>query len=201
MKKLISNTDDPYLALLSYRATPLPWCGLSPAELLMGRRIRTDVPRIKKYLTPDWPHLKDFREKDKEYKLQQKHYYDQRHQTHTAVELPEGTPVWISTQGNQSPGTVSQQLESPRSYTVDTPTGQVRRNRRHLRHRSENTTSERPETVENQSNRDSTESGDTRVIQTRSRTGTVVHPPRAILKLEKKRRCGIMYSVCGNYIP
>ena len=98
VKKLISNTDDPYLALLSYRATPLPWCGLSPAELLMGRRIRTDVPQIKKYLTPDWPHLKDFREKDKEYKLQQKHYYDQRHRTHTAVELPEGTPVWISTQ-------------------------------------------------------------------------------------------------------
>ena len=113
VKKLISNTDDPYLALLSYRATPLPWCGLSPA----------------------------------------------------------------ATQGNQSPGTVSQQLETPRSYTVDTPTGQVRRNRRHLRCRSENTTSERPETVHNQSNRDSTESGDTRVIQTRSRTGTVVHPP------------------------
>ena len=94
------------------------------AELLMGRLICTDVTQIKKYLTPDWPHLKYFREKDK---LQQKHYYDQRHRTHTAVELPEGTPVWISTQGNQSPGTVSQQLESPRSYTVDTPTGQVRR--------------------------------------------------------------------------
>ena len=38
--------------------------------------------------------------------------------------------------------------------------GLVRRNRRHLRRRSENTRSERPETVENQSNRDSTESGD-----------------------------------------
>ena len=74
---------------------------------------------------------------------------------------PEGTPVWISTQGNQSPGTVSQQLESPRSYTVDTPTGQVKRNRRNLRHKPENTTSERPETVENQNNSDSTESGDT----------------------------------------
>ena len=115
VKKLISDTDDPYLALLSYRATPLPWCGLSPAELLMGRRIRTDVPQIKKYLTPDWPHLKDFREKDKQHKLQQKRNYDQRHHTHTAIELPEGTPVWVSTQGNQSPGTVSQQLETPRS--------------------------------------------------------------------------------------
>ena len=174
VKKLISNTDDPYLALLSYRATPLPWCGLSPAELLMGRRIRTDVPQIKKYLTPDWPHLKDFREKDKQHKLQQKRNYDQRHRTHTAIELPEGTPVWVSTQGNQSPGTVSQQLETPRSYAVDTPTGQVRRNRRHLRPRSENATSERPETVENG---ESAQSQDTQVIRTRSRTGTVVHPP------------------------
>ena len=105
-----------------YQATPIPWCGLRPAELFMGRRVRTDVPQIKKYLTPDWPHLKDFREKDKKYKLQQKQYYDQRHRIHTAVELPEGTPVWVSTQSNQSPSTVSQQLESPRSYTLDTQT-------------------------------------------------------------------------------
>ena len=178
VKKLITETDDPYLALLSYRATPLPWCGLSPAELLMGRRIRTDVPQIKKYLTPDWPHLKDFPEKDKQYKLQQKKYYDQRHRTSTAVELPEGTPVWVSTQDSQSPGTVSQQLQSPRSYIVGTPTGQVRRNRRHLRVRSENATSESPEEAESPSNNgDSTESRDTRVIRTRSQTGTVVRPP------------------------
>ena len=71
-------------------------------------------------------------------------------------ELSEGTPVWISTQGKHSPGTVSQQLESPRSYTGDTPTGQIRRNRRHFRCRWEDTTSERSETVENQRNRDST---------------------------------------------
>ena len=29
------DTDDPYLALLSYHATLLPGCGYSPAELLM----------------------------------------------------------------------------------------------------------------------------------------------------------------------
>ena len=44
VKKLL---EDIYMALLSYRATPLPWCGLSPAELLMGRKIRTDVPQLK----------------------------------------------------------------------------------------------------------------------------------------------------------
>ena len=65
VKTVISDTDDPYLTLLSYPAMPLPWCGLSPVEFLMGRRIRTDVPQTNKYLTPDWLHLKDFKEKDK----------------------------------------------------------------------------------------------------------------------------------------
>ena len=41
VKRLLKRSKDPYMALLSYRATPLPWCNLSPTELLMGRRIRT----------------------------------------------------------------------------------------------------------------------------------------------------------------
>ena len=170
VKKLISNTDHPLLSLLlSYRATPLPWCGLSPAKLLMGRCIRTGKRSISLLIGL----------------------------ISMISELSEGTPVWISTQGNQSLDTVSQQLESPRSYTVDTSTGHVRRNRRHLRCRSENTTTEHetPETVKNQSNRGSTESKDTGVIQTRSRTRTVVHSQIDSQTREKNGRCGIMYSV------
>lgn len=58
VKKLISETDDSCLTLLSYRA--LPWCNLSPSELLMGRRVRTDVSQSVKSLTPNWSHLISF---------------------------------------------------------------------------------------------------------------------------------------------
>ena len=36
IKALLRHTDDPYLALLSYRSTPLPWCSYIPSELSMG---------------------------------------------------------------------------------------------------------------------------------------------------------------------
>ena len=46
VKGLLHDTSDMALSLLSYRATPLPWCHLSPAELLMGRRLRTELPQV-----------------------------------------------------------------------------------------------------------------------------------------------------------
>ena len=72
VKQLLRNALDPYLALLSYRATSLPWCGKSPSELLMGRRVCTDVPQTDEHFVPDWQFLSDFRRKDKEYKRKQK---------------------------------------------------------------------------------------------------------------------------------
>ena len=44
IKRMLKRSQDPHIAVLSYRATPHPWCGYSPAELCMGRRIRTSVP-------------------------------------------------------------------------------------------------------------------------------------------------------------
>jgi len=35
-KQLQERSGDPHMALPNYRATPLPWCNLSPTELLMG---------------------------------------------------------------------------------------------------------------------------------------------------------------------
>ena len=41
IKKLLKEATDLQMALLIYRATPLPWCSLSPAELFMGRRLHS----------------------------------------------------------------------------------------------------------------------------------------------------------------
>ena len=35
VKGIIRKSTDPFMASLSYRSTPMPWCGLSPAELSM----------------------------------------------------------------------------------------------------------------------------------------------------------------------
>ena len=53
--------------------------------------------------------------------------------------LPEDTPVWVSTHGQQVPGTFKHVKNTPRSYTVDTLSGQLRRNCSDFRVRPENT--------------------------------------------------------------
>ena len=46
MKALLKKRDEPYLALLVYRSTPLS-NGYLPAELLMNRKLRTNVPSFR----------------------------------------------------------------------------------------------------------------------------------------------------------
>ena len=63
---LLENAMDPSLALLSYRATPLPWCGISPAELLRGRKICSNLPLTTDNLVPQWPYLQEFKHANEE---------------------------------------------------------------------------------------------------------------------------------------
>ena len=74
---MLKQSDDPYIALLSYRATPLA-NGHSPAELLMGRKLQTVLPIAPKLLKPKLPKFCSSRENEKESKLKQKRDYDRR---------------------------------------------------------------------------------------------------------------------------
>ena len=78
-KELLQDSPDPYLALLSFRTTLILWCSFSPAELLMGRQLRTDILTIKNQLIPQWSYLHEFREKDNENKAKQRRDYNYKH--------------------------------------------------------------------------------------------------------------------------
>jgi len=69
IKGLLKKEGDPYLALLSYRATPLQ-IGDSPSELLMGRKLRTTIPTIRE-LVPRVPDSTLVQKRDKQQKQRQ----------------------------------------------------------------------------------------------------------------------------------
>ena len=159
MEKLLQGANDPYLALLSYRTTPLPWCHLTPSELLMGRQLKTDVPQTKDHYIPKWPHIKNLKELHQQYREVQSKHYNRRHRVRTLPSLPEDTAVWVQNGNSQEPGSILHPAGTPRSYIVSMPRGEVRKNRMHLRlgeRRTQNSSDQ---------------------IMTRSKTGTEIRPP------------------------
>ena len=175
VKNLLKKAEDPYLALLSYRATPLPWCGFSPAQLCMGRRIRTSIPQVTEQLVPQWDYLEKFTEKNEGFKAKQKQHFDRRHRTRDIPDIPDETDVWIQTESGDIPGRVISAAAEPRSYVVETPLGRVRRNRSHLKVIPTPVIKEEDEEHLD----DEVPEGESRpnVIMTRSRTGTEIRPP------------------------
>ena len=122
---------------------------------------------LKESYVPEWSHITNFRRLDERYKQSQKEHYDKRHRVRTLPPLPEDQPVWVGTRGLQTPGRVSHAADAPRSYVVETASGQVRRNHANLRTRSEIEQAVIPaESI----------AGPSRPV-TQSQTGTVVNPP------------------------
>ena len=107
---------------VSYRATLLSWCELSPAELCMGRRLRTSVPQTDTMLIPQWPYLKGLRELDKQ-KQKQKENFDLRHHVKDVQPILNDTEVWITTDSEPVSGRVVSPESQPRSYEVETQSG------------------------------------------------------------------------------
>ena len=89
--KAIITQKDPFMALLSYRATLIPSLGFSPAELALGRKLRTTLPTLPKMLAPRTVNPATVRARNCAAKERQKRYYDAHHGVHP---LPE--PPWLS---------------------------------------------------------------------------------------------------------
>ncbi|VDI45487.1 Hypothetical predicted protein [Mytilus galloprovincialis] len=136
VKKMLSKSKqdgkDPYIAMLKYRNTPLENLD-SPAQLLMNRRLRTTIPTIKNRLKPKCGNLKNTQTKMKQQKMNQKQYYDK-----SSKPLPELQPndtirFQHKPKGKWDQGTVVKNNNTPNSYVIETPEGQIfKRNRKHL---------------------------------------------------------------------
>ena len=136
--KHILSQEDPQLALLTYRSTPIPELGASPAELAFGRRIRTTLPILPSQLDSPVISRQEFRRKDREYKSKQKLNHDRHKGAKPLKPLKPGDPVMMKLDGEKRwtrPGRV-RMVHSPRSYIVEADDGGcVRRNRKHLQSR------------------------------------------------------------------
>ncbi len=102
---------------------------LSPAQLLMGRRLKTKLPTSAKLLRPQL--YRNVHKTIKGRQLKQKRYFDCG-----AKPLPpiaDGEKVRVKVRNNWQPAIVLRSHEKPRSYVIQTPDGNTfRRNRRHL---------------------------------------------------------------------
>ena len=122
VKNLLKKSDDPYLALLAYRATPLQ-NGYSPSELLMCRKLRTTVPSTHSQRVPKVPDSVTLREKDKHLKIRQKQNFDSHHGVRELPPLAQGDTVWVP--DRESEGTTQEEV-APHSYEVTTADGTYR---------------------------------------------------------------------------
>ena len=130
IKGLMKKSEDQYETLLAYRATPLS-NGYSPADILMGRKLRTTVPVVPSSLDPQWSHFQEARKAQCESKQRQKKAFDKRHRVVDLRPLKPGEHVWVKDMNRR--GTVKTHMTvPPRSYVVKTQHGDVRHNRRHL---------------------------------------------------------------------
>lgn len=134
-KKIIKQKK-PDVALLNYRTTKHSATGVSPCVALMGRMLKTRLPVLNQKLLPRSPVDEEIRKKDSAEKQRQKEAFDKRHGVRPLKELEPGEQVRIRAGEDRTwrePGTIIQQADdSRRSYHVQTPSGVIRRNRKHL---------------------------------------------------------------------
>ena len=126
IKNILKKEKDKYQALLAYRSTPLQ-NGFSPAELLMGRKLRTTIPVFHTQLEPKWPDLRKLNDKETVYRKKQQDYFNTRHRAKPLPPLCIGQEVKITNQ--EKPGIVVEKGQSPRQYIIRTPTSNLKRNR------------------------------------------------------------------------
>lgn len=131
-KKAFEDNRRPAIGLLEYRNTPISGLGLSPAQLMFNRRLRTKLPISNKLLNPEL--FKDVNIKLLRRQQTQKHYYNRSSKILT--ELKPGDKIVVQNVKTKiwEPAVVLSKTKTPRSYKIKTLYGRVLvRNRKFLR--------------------------------------------------------------------
>lgn len=118
LKKCEEDGEDPYLALLSYRATPLDNHLKSPAELLTSRTFKTRLPMYQRDL-PDSSDHKAMKARFVTRQEKQAYYYNQNSGP-PKKPLEADQPIRMYDHRSQiwQPGVVVKPAKEPRSYIV-----------------------------------------------------------------------------------
>ena len=135
--KSILQQKDPDVAILNFRNTKHSSIGTSPAEALMGRKLKGRVPILTKLLAPAAGDRDSLVTNDKAAKDRYKQAYDRRHGAKPLTPLIPGDNVLVKTDDQKSwavPSTVIESAPVHRPPLVATArlVGTARRNRKHL---------------------------------------------------------------------
>lgn len=130
LQKCLEDKTDPYLGMLTYRNSPVKGIA-SPAQLLMGRRLRSAVPETFEKLKPKTIQIERTKEVAQKGKQTQARYYNRG--TKDLTELPKGIRVGFRINKKHRWGTIEKRTKEPRSYFIKGDNGGIyRRNRQQI---------------------------------------------------------------------
>ena len=133
VKRLLKKSSDPYKSLMCYRNTQIEGLDQSPAQLFLGRRLKTSLPTSAELLRPSHTTVKEKLQKRQQIA---KYYYDQKVARRPLPEIKVGDTVMMKDENagkSWKHVKVEEKHSSPRSFIVSTSARKYRRNRSMLK--------------------------------------------------------------------
>ena len=119
LKKAKATRQDPYIALLQLRNAPCA-DGPSPAQLLMGRRLRANLPATDAYLKIKTSDPKETTKMWVIRKKEREKYYNKSARIYRRTHLQPGSKVYMQKEpkGSWQPAAVVSAATTPRIYII-----------------------------------------------------------------------------------
>lgn len=186
LRKCKENGSDPYIALLHYRNTPKNNLS-SPAQLLMSRTLRDNIPVSYKRLKPKVVRFKEYEKSVVKNNLNKSKYYNRNTKPLSMLQPNDHVYFKRNPKSHWEHATVKERCPDNRSYIVeDINKVRYRRNRVHLRHKycngSDNPTPMRSNSSQGRDEGDRQEPENPKFPQLyKTKSGRVVRPTQRLI--------------------